>query len=208
MAKKNVSSIESGAGFIGSLASKLVKRLRQINISDDDIYELVKEGEASDSMIDKIADVLAGIIQQAKDIFRLVVGRHKTTEEAVAAGKYDWTNENINSRNFPYRTRRPKGNREIVLIEFDYDPDSEQVIAEAEKQGLVRPDYEDALDFGEQFPEKQREFPIVFLHEPWLDSFGFLVVVVLSCGSSERGLGLGDFRFRWFCYYRFAFVRK
>ena len=56
--KKNVSAIESGAGFIGSLASKLVKRARQKGIPDEKIYDLVREGEATDEMIDRIINVL------------------------------------------------------------------------------------------------------------------------------------------------------
>lgn len=56
--KKNVSAIESGAGFIGSLASKIVKRARQKGIPDEKIYDLVREGEATDNMIDRIINVL------------------------------------------------------------------------------------------------------------------------------------------------------
>jgi len=208
MGKKNVSAIESGAGFIGSLASKLIKRLRQMNISDEDIYELAKEGEASDTMVDKIANALAEDIQQAKNIFRLAIGKKRTTKEAVKAGNYDYANDNINNRNFPMRPR-PVGEREIILLEFDYDPSSEQAIAEAEKQGLIRPDHEDALDFGEQFPEKQREHPIVFLHEPWQGPDGGLGVMVLGRSvSSERSLSLSGFRSGWGRHCRFAFVRK
>lgn len=57
--KKNVLAIESGAGFIGSrLANKLIKKARQKGISDEKIYDLVREGEATDEMIDRIINVL------------------------------------------------------------------------------------------------------------------------------------------------------
>ena len=58
--KKDISGIESGAGFIGSLASKLIKKARQKGISDERIYELAREGEATDDMIDRIVNALFG----------------------------------------------------------------------------------------------------------------------------------------------------
>lgn len=143
-----------------------------------------------------------------KNVFRLIVG-HKTTEEAMAAGHYDYVNPGITSRNFPLRIRpRVGGAREIVLLEFNYDPDSEQVLAEAKRLGLERPDYDDSFDFGEQFPDVQRKFPVVFLHEPWQGLHHDLHVVVLDSDSSERYLDLGSFRLGWYRHCRFAFVRK
>lgn len=204
--KKNISVVESGAGFIGSLASKLIKSLRQMNVPDEDIYELVKEGEASEVMIGLIADSLANFIRQAKNIFCLI-GQHKTTEEAVKAGNYDWVNSNVNSQNFPMRLRLA-GKKTIEFLEFDHDSTSDEVLAKAERRGLERPVYEDAFDFGEQFPEKQRERSIVFLHEPWQGPLGGLLVIVLHSDSVERLLSLDYFAYRWIRYSLFAFVRK
>lgn len=61
MSKKDVTAIESGAGFIGSLAYKLIKSARQKGISDEQIHELVREGETSDEIIDQIVDALFNI---------------------------------------------------------------------------------------------------------------------------------------------------
>jgi hypothetical protein len=203
--RKDVSILLSAAGWIGSLIGEIIPALRERGIPDEEIHAYVKaEGKVS---VGIIADALARAIQQAKNIFQLIVGQHKTTEEAVAAGKYDWTNDNANSRNFPYRTRTA-GKKEVVLLESEYDLTSEQVLAEAEKQGLARPDYEDALDFGEQHPDIQRKWPVVFLHEPWQDSAGYRIVVVLHSYSSGRRLDLHYFDIKWNRCYRFAFVRK
>ena len=144
----------------------------------------------------------------AKNIFRLTkIGDGRTTEELVRAGNYNHANQNINSRNFPVRSAK-RGMREIVLLEFDHDSTSEEVLAEAAKQGLERPVYEDALYFGVEHPEVQRERPVVFFHEPWRDPDGYLLVLCLWSDAGFRGLSLSWFDDRWHRYYRFAFVRK
>lgn len=205
MSKKNVSAIVSGAGWIGGLADGLIKTLRERGVSDEAIHSLVTEG--GQLPIGKIADALAEVIGWARN-FCLKVGQRKTTEEAVMAGKYDWANNSINSHNFPMRLRTAGERRVIEPIEFGYDPTSEEVLAEAKKRGLERPVYEDTFDFGEQFPEEQRKRPIVFLHEPWQDPDGLRRVLVLDSYSSERGLYLYCFDYRWPRHYIFAFVRK
>ena len=205
MSKKNVSAIVSGAGWIGSLADGLIKALRERGVSDEAIHGLVVDG--GELPIGKIADALAEVIQQTKNIFRFIVGQHKTTEEAVKAGNYDWANNNVNSRNFPLRPR-PVGQKTIEFVEFDHDSISEEAIEKARKRGLERPTYEDALDFGEQYPEEQRKHPIVFLHEPWQSPGGSLLVLVLVNYSSKRNLNLHWFSYRWNRTFVFAFVRK
>ena len=144
----------------------------------------------------------------AKNIFRLTkIGDGRTTEELVRAGNYNYADPGINSRNFPVRPAK-RGVREIVLLEFDHDPTSEEVLAEAMKQNLDRPVYEDALYFGVEHPEVQRERPVVFLHEPWRYPGGYLSVLYLWSSAGHRELYLSWFGSRWDCYYRFAFVRK
>ncbi len=57
MSKKNVSDIVSGAGWIASFASELIKALRERGVSDEDIHSFVTE--EGKSLVDRIADVLA-----------------------------------------------------------------------------------------------------------------------------------------------------
>jgi len=139
--------------------------------------------------------------------FQINTTGNRTAEEVVAAGNYDWRNDWVNGENFPMRPM-PEGPREIVFLEFDHDPGSEEVLAEAQRQGFDRPMYEDALFFGEQHPEEQRNGPIVFLHEPRQDPVGYLVVLVLGCGGRDRHLLLRCFGRSWDRRCRFAFVRK
>lgn len=157
--------------------------------------------------VGKIADMLAEVIRQAKNLFRITVGDGRTTEGLVRDGRYDYANSYIISQNFPMRSRKP-GVKEVVLLEFDRDVTSEEAIAEATRQGLERPTYEDALYFGIQYPDVQRERLVVFLHEPWRDPNGYLFVVCLWRRIGRRGLDLRWFGLRWGRGSRFAFVRK
>ena len=144
----------------------------------------------------------------AKNIFRLTkIGDGRTTEELVLAGNYNYTNHNINSRNFPVR-RTTSVSREIVLLEFDREISSEEAIVEAANHGLEQPVYEDALYCGVEHPEVQRERPVVFLHEPCRYPYGPLDVLSLWGYAGDRGLDLLSFGNRWLREYRFAFVRK
>ena len=156
----------------------------------------------NEAALEKIVGLLAGLMQ----IFRLTVGRN-TTEEMVAAGAYNYANPNITSQHFPLRPQY-MGAREVVLLEFDHDVSSEEAIAEAVRLGLERPVYEDALRFGAEHPDVQRDRPVIFLHEPWRDSGDSLSVLYLWCYAGSRKLYLFRFGYRWDRYCRFAFVRK
>ena len=164
------------------------------------------------NLLKKIVDL---ILETEKNIFTLRIGDSRTTEDVVAAGKYDWTNDLIKNQNFPMRPRF-EGMVEIEFLEFDYGPTSEQVFAEAKRRNklstgytLERPQHEDALLFGEQHPEEQRKNPIVFLHVPWQDFDSGSSVIVLRESASGRDLELDWFDSgRWGRGCRFAFVRK
>jgi hypothetical protein len=98
--------------------------------------------------------------------------------------------------------------REIVLLEFDHAVTSEEAIARAVGLGLERPMYEDALYFGIEHPDAQRERPVVFLHDPWFGFFGRRDVLCLWSNAGRRELGLEGFDDRWNPRYRFAFVGR
>ena len=81
-------------------------------------------------------------------------------------------------------------------------------IAEAVQLGLQRPTYEDALYFGIEYPDVQRERPVLLLHDPWFGFFGRRDVVCLWSNAGRRELGLEGFDERWSRNYRFGFVRR
>jgi hypothetical protein len=125
----------------------------------------------------------------------------------VAAGRYDYAHSCVTSENFPARHFGDIGRREIVLVEFAADITSEAAIAAAVGFGLGRPVYEDALYFGVQHPDVQRQRPVVFLHDPWFGFFGRRDVLCLWSNAARRELGLEGFDGVWGRDYRFAFVR-
>src|SRR5262245_49524940 len=103
--------------------------------------------------------------------YRITVSDGRSTEQVVASGDYGYAHSCVISENFPVR---PLGvtTRDIVLLEFADDVTSDEAIAEAARLGFSQPTHEDALYFGAQHHDAQRQRPIVFLHEPWLGYFG------------------------------------
>ena len=205
MAKKDVSVIVSALGVLMSIITNLVSLVRKRGGTDEDIYRLATpEGE---SLLEKIADLIVVAGRFAGKVYRITIGDGRTTEDLVRDGKYDYANTYVTSVNFSLRPQF-MGPREVVLLEFDHDVSSEEAIAEAAKQDLEQPVYEDALRFGVEYPEVQRERPVVFLHEPVRDPSGDLSVLYLWGSAGDRRLNLDWFVFRWYRRYRFAFVRK
>lgn len=144
----------------------------------------------------------------ATPIYRIVRGDGRSTEALVEAGHYAYAHSCVTSENFPARPADARGACEIVLIGFDRDVTSEEVITRAVALGLERPRYEDALSFGVTYPDVQRDGPIVFLHDPWFGFFGRRDVICLWTNAGRRELGLEGFDDTWSRNYRFAFVAR
>jgi hypothetical protein len=202
--KKDVPAMMSAVGWVTSLVDGLYKDLISKGATAEQIHSLATSSGVLPIGI--IGDALMNVIRQLKNFFQLVISGNRTTEEVVKAGKYNWSNDDVNSQNFPMRSER--GHGKIEIIDFGREITSEEALVEAKKLGLERPDYEDALFFGEQFPEKQRERPIVFLHEPWQNPHRILHVLVLLGDSLRRKLDLVWFDDGWHRGCVFAFARK
>lgn len=189
--------------FVGDAA---LKALQQVNPDRSGLQNVIANG----------GDLQTAIVEAIKKLARRVVflltkiSDGRTTEELVRDGKYNYANPHINSANFPARARKEKAAK-IVFIEgqdFDHDPTTEEVLAEAKSRGWHQPQYEDGLYFGEEHPEVQRENPVVFLHEPWRVPRGTRGVLCLWGSGGHRGLDLRCYDGRWLRRCRFAFVRK
>jgi len=141
-------------------------------------------------------------------VYSFTIGDGRTTEELVAAAKYGYCHSQVISDNFPARPFRGKTVREIVLLSFDHAVSSKEATAEAAKQGLERPFYEDALYFGIDYPDVQLEGPVAFLHDPWLGNHGRRDAICLWNNAGRRELGLEGFDDLWPPNYRLAFVRS
>ena len=137
--------------------------------------------------------------------YRIARAGPRSTEQLVEAGGYGYAHSCVTSDNFPSRARAA-GPAEIVLLGFDGAVTAADALAEAARRGLGRPTYEDALHFGAEHPEAQRQHPIVFLHEPWVGYFGRRDVLSLWSNAGRRELGLEGFDDRFGPDHRFAFV--
>ena len=104
--------------------------------------------------------------------YHITLGDERSTEELMAAAKYGYCHSRVLSDNFPAIPFNGETPREIVLLTFDRPMSSEDAIAEAAKQDLERPYYEDVLSFGIKYPEAQLETPVAFPNDPWLGNHG------------------------------------
>jgi hypothetical protein len=143
---------------------------------------------------------------EATPVYIIPTADGRSTEALVEAGNYAYAHSCVTSENFPARPADARRACEIVLLAFDGDVTSEDVIARAAALGLERPRYEDALYFGIAHPDVQREAPVVFLHDPWFGFFGRRDVICLWSNVGRRELGLEGFDDTWGPSYRFAFV--
>ncbi len=174
--------------------------------TNDDITLVL---EKRPDVVAQCADLIlaAARATKARIEFSITVSPDDTFESLVAAGRYDWKNDFVTAKRFPVRPS-PVGERKLVILHFGRDISSGAAIAEATKQGFERPTYEDCLRFGVQHPEVQRQFPIVFLHEPVRGDDGSPGVLYLSRYDSKRSLGCRWFDGGWRGDCRFAFVCK
>ncbi|HEY2775794.1 MAG TPA: hypothetical protein VGK20_17260 [Candidatus Binatia bacterium] len=139
--------------------------------------------------------------------YRITTGDGRPTEDLVEAGRYAYAHSCVFSDNFPARHHGGPWTREIVLVEFGRDVSADEAIEEAKALGLARPRYEDALYFGIEHPDVQRERPVVFLHDPWYGYFARRDVLLLWTNMGSRELGLEGFDDPMSRDYWFAFVR-
>ena len=200
MAKKT--SVGTALGFVNLVTTGLMAGVK----NRDEIDEIVALPESTTKpLIEKFVRSLRMAAQVARNIFRIDARGSRTTEQVVAAGNYSWSNPNINSQLFPMR--RCAGKRDIVLVPMPANFTLEEALAKLTELNLGRPTYEDGLFFGEQYPEKQRENPIMFPHEPVVVD-GVPGVVYLWDDDGDRELVLSWADDGWDSIVLVAGVRK
>lgn len=142
------------------------------------------------------------------DVFPVTVNYDLSVESLVAHGKYDLKNDSINSKNF--QTER-KGTQTITLepVHLNQTLTSEEVLKELEKRGLRPAELHELLSFGIQYPNEQRNYPIMALASVWRDWWrGSQHVAFLNGSGDKRGLYLGWLGGRWYEGCRFLAVRE
>jgi len=131
----------------------------------------------------------------------------RSVKEAIAAGKYDYVNDNINGKNFQAH-ESDFGDKYLVPVWFDVLATSGDVVREMEKSMNLRPaTLMELLAFGEKYPDEQRKFPIIALGSSCVID-GRRSVPCLNGHDFNRELGLGYWDGGWHACYRFLAVRK
>ena len=204
MAKR--SSLGGALGFVTLVTTKVMAAVKEYG---EDVLLGLSEDKLG-PVVDRFVANLVALAKAASNVLRINIGGNRTTEQVVAAGNYSWSNPNITSQLFPWRRR--SGKRTIELVDmsqhgFASDYSLADSLAVLQKLGLDRPVYEDGLLAGEQHPEKQRERPITFPHEP-VAVFGYSVVVYLWSDAGYRKLYLDWAGRRWDSDVLVAGVRK
>lgn len=197
---KHGTAFKVAGGYIEFQAAVL--RALPRDIDSDVALGWTQNGEA---LAHALREVLLPNGKTSGNVFSITCEGAKASE-LVRLGKYDWVNSDITDKRFPIEPHAPVSST-IELVEFDHDPDSEEVLVEFARRGLERPSYEDALAFGIAYPEEQRKHPVVFLHDP-VQAGGSRDVLVLHGDDRGRDLDLDWFGSRWLRYDVFAAVRK
>lgn len=130
----------------------------------------------------------------------------RTLKDAINAGKYDWTDDNITEKNFP-TNKESFGTKDMSLFHFNKDISSENEVLKMDEAGYRPATLMELLVIGEKYPEIQREFPVVALGSS-VKFCGVLLVPVLWLDSDGRSLGLDCWHFDWLSRCRFLAVRK
>ncbi len=136
----------------------------------------------------------------------LIVDYGQALEQMIAAGRYDWKNDDITAKRFPIEG---KGTVEFeaVLFHFDKDISSEDAKKQIEEAGYEVGKIEHILSFGANYPEEQGKFPIVGLGSVG-EVRGSRRVPYLRGSVSERYLDLNWWGSDWLARCRFLGVRK
>ncbi len=96
----------------------------------------------------------------------------------------------------------------IKLVKFDGDCLTSEILDEIERAGYKLPEAQDAIWLASQYPELQIQFPVAFLHEPWINPLtkGGNVLILRSY-SGLRYLHMHLFDSRWYSHIRFAVIK-
>ena len=137
-------------------------------------------------------------------VFRVLVDETMTIEDAVKAGNFNRSNENITSERFPKPANGQKTEKEVVIFHFNKMMPSEAAIAEMDKAGSIWV----LLGLAIKEPDLQREFPIVALGSVCELNGNRYVAYLHKNFVAPRLLYLSCFSDTWLDHCRFVGVRK
>lgn len=137
----------------------------------------------------------------------VTVNSYLPVDEMVADGKYDFVSDSITTAHFPI-TGGDMTETEIALFHFGSHMSTKAVRKELGRRGYRAARIEELLALGEQYPDLQREHPIVAFGSVWQHPDGCRHCPCLGGDASYRTLYLLAIDFDWSGVCRFAAVRK
>jgi hypothetical protein len=129
-------------------------------------------------------------------------------EGLIAAGKYDWKNDDITAKRFAIQSLGTV-QFETRLFHFDCAISSDKVVDSITSNALWEPSkIEHLLAFGATYPEEQRQHRIIGLGSVAKVRGDRRMPYLYRGGAARRGLGLSWWDDVWYGDDRFLAVRK
>ena len=205
MAKKDVGEMKRAAGFQNEFWTRFVDAMEQESGSADRLYGA--DNKSLDAAAKAAVQALLGADTNAiGSTYGLIIDPTRALEQFVEDGNYSYANPSITEENFPSDSAmREVG---VTLVHFDRVIGSDEAIREMDRLGLRPATMVELAAFGEQYPDVQRQFPIVELGSVWTDPRGYRRVGYLWSYAGERRLRLYWFDDGWIADDRFLAVRK
>lgn len=225
MAKRNVSEIETGAGFFMGFVNAMMDIAREKDVPFAAVYRLVTAGgrKTLGSMIDlAYADwqteqpqgghPYRGGPQNGNSLFSAPIAYVQPDFEELKRRFPARVSPDYKGKRFD-PIERCKGvsteNREVAFeyVHMDHDASIDEVLAEMDRKGLRPALYEELLGFAEKYPDEQRKYPIVALGSETNVSGGRFVACLWGVGLG-RLFSLDWIDRVWLADCRFLAVRK
>lgn len=139
--------------------------------------------------------------------FTVTINYDQTVKQLIKAGKYDRVNSDITNKNFPLN-KKGEEQTEIFIVSISHQMSDLEVTQFLDSLGLRDANIKEGLSLGAQYPNLQRNNPIVARGTSWRDPVGRLMVPCLRSYDSSRRLYLISLVGGWDSLWRFAAVRK
>lgn len=178
-----------------------VLRALPLDIKVDVLHYWTQNGEL-------LTNALKGVLtskDRISDGYPISVNYDRSVEDGVSAGQYDWSDEDINSKNFP---TNQKGTKEVAmrLIHFNCIIPVSDVFRELKDIDCRPAEIHELLAFGEKYPEVQRQFPVIGIGSNWKDRDNDCHAPCLTVDGTRRRLELHVIEHTWSELYRFAAI--
>lgn len=196
MAKRSISEIERGVGFIAGLIPALMDIARELEVPFEAVYRLVTaEGRATLVKMVQVAhqDWLASqtvAVEPGPAILQydLTVDYGKTIEQMIKMDEYDgYVDPNITTRNYPI-VGRGVVQRKALLVHFGKNMSDEAFNAWCTANNKVRATALEILAFGAAYKLLQCEFPIVSGQTAQIRGNRYVVCLYRHDGRRDVGL--------------------